>query len=225
MLQSRKRTLKSGWISLLLGVIRSSEGIQRLSDRYWELLVELAVSDKWSPRFEDIPGPEITKSLIDAQEWGKLECLIGFKWMYSTEGGITEEDLEHSTLLLLCQRPGAAQKLEQWMERWSQQRRKNIPELFQRILMQAHEAANDRMRRKWFLRSLDVPSHLEISFALGQLPMTSRPKNPRVRHRPEGTSSAYQIMSSDVWNVHANPLCALTPPFCKPVACQVHLPF
>jgi hypothetical protein len=123
-----------GWLSLLLGVIRSSEGIQRLSHQYWELLVELAVAAPRWLRFEDIPGHEITESLIDAQEWGKLECWIGIEWVFPKLTGITEEDLEYLTLLLLRQRPGAARKLEEWMEQWSQRYKKGVPESFQRIV-------------------------------------------------------------------------------------------
>ena len=52
-----------------------------------------------------------------------------------------EEDLEHLMLLLSRQRPGSAQKIEEWMERWSQQRKQHISVLFQRLCKQAHEAA------------------------------------------------------------------------------------
>ena len=132
--------LNSRWLLILLGVIWSSEGAQRLSHWYWELLVELAISESWWLGFEDIHGPEIVKSLIDDQEWSKLECWIGIVWMLSEWAGIAEEDLEHSMLLLFRQRPGAARRLEQWMEQRSQLLRMDVPESFQRILTQAHEA-------------------------------------------------------------------------------------
>ena len=129
------------WASLILDVIRSSEGPQRLSHWYWEFLVELAISESEWLKFGDTDALKIAESLIDAQEWDKLECWIGTVWTVSESAGITEEDLERSTLLLLCQRPGAAQKLEQWIERWSQRwSRRRVPESFQRILTQAHEA-------------------------------------------------------------------------------------
>jgi hypothetical protein len=38
---------KKWWVSLLFEVIRSPGAAERLSDRYWELLVEFAVSDRW----------------------------------------------------------------------------------------------------------------------------------------------------------------------------------
>ena len=128
------------WASLLLDVIRSSEGPQRLSHCYWKFLVERAVLG--GLEFGDTDALKIANLLIDAQEWDKLECWIGTVWMVYESAGIMEEDLERSTLLLLRQRPGAAQKLEQWIEQWSQQFYRNrFPELLRRILTQAHETA------------------------------------------------------------------------------------
>ena len=133
------------WASLLLDVIRSPGGTQRLSHWYWEVLVKFAVSEYWWLEFGDTDARKIAKSLIDAQEWDKLECWIGIVWMYSESAGIKEEDLEHSMLLLFRQRPGAAQKLEQRLERWSQQHSSmRIPESFQRTLTQAQEAVQRR---------------------------------------------------------------------------------
>ena len=130
------------WPPLLLGVIRSPEGTQRLANWYWELLVEFGVSQRWLSGFEDTDALKIAKSLIDAEEWGKSERWTGIVWMSFESAGIPMENLEHSTLLLFRQRPDAAQRLEQWMERWSQQGSWNrFPEPFQRILTQvAHEA-------------------------------------------------------------------------------------
>ena len=160
---------KAGWSSLLVDVIRSPVGIQRLPDRYWELLVELAV---WASRWWESGDPDrlkIARSLIEAEEWDKLECWIGILWMSpksgeiprvwmsSVSGGITEEDLENPTLLLFRHRPGAAQRLEQLLERWSREWEKDIwwggsipewgqsrvtltHEALQRILAQAHKA-------------------------------------------------------------------------------------
>ena len=127
------------WSSLLLDVIRSPEGPRHLSNRYWELLMEFAASGSWLD-FGDTDTLKIAKFLIDAEEWGKLECWIGTVWMSFDSAGVVEEDLEYQTLLLLRQRPGAAQKLEQWMERWCQECGEDIPEAFRRILTQAHEA-------------------------------------------------------------------------------------
>ena len=135
---------KNKWVSLLLDVIRSSEGTQRLSHRYWDLLVELAILDPLCSEFGNTDGPAIAKSLIETQEWDKLECWIVIGWALSKRpdnGGMTEEDLERSMVLLFRQRPDAAQKLQQWMETWSQQHVARIPEPFERACKRAHEAA------------------------------------------------------------------------------------
>ena len=129
-----------GWAQLLLGVIRSSEETERLPDWYWELLVELAVSGQWLG-IGDIDVLKVAKSLIDAEEWGKLENWIGIVWMLSKSADVTVEDLELPTLLLFRQRPGAAQRLGQWMEQGSERCPwVRDPESFRRILTQAHEA-------------------------------------------------------------------------------------
>ena len=133
-----------GWGKLLLDTLKSSEGAQHLSHWCWKLLVELVVSvSRWLEDNEIVCSPRITTFLTEAQEWSKLECWVGNFWMlWPLEAGrITEEDLDRSMLLLFRQRPGAPQKLEQWMERWSQKCDKEIPGSFQRICKRAQEAA------------------------------------------------------------------------------------
>jgi len=131
------------WVNLLLNTLQSSEATQLLSHWYWELLVELAISRPWRLERNTTYSPQTITFLAEAQEWSKLECWMGTVWMVwpPGTGGATEGDLGRSMVLLLRQRPGAAQKLEQWMGRWSQKRRKGIPESFQRICKQAHEEA------------------------------------------------------------------------------------
>ena len=131
------------WAILLLGILRSSEGAQRLSHWYWELLMELAISVPRSLRDGFAYSPQITTLLTETQEWSKLECWIGVVSILWPPGadGITEEDLERSMQLLFRQRPDAAQRLEQWMGRWSENHSEEIPESFQRICRKAHEAA------------------------------------------------------------------------------------
>ena len=130
------------WARLLLDTIKSFEGTRLLSHWYWELLVELTISQ--SMRLRRVTyNSQIATFLTEAQEWNKLECWIGTVWiLWPPEAdGITEEDLGCSTLLLFRQRPGAFQKLEQWVERWSQKAGNDTPESFQRICEQAQEAA------------------------------------------------------------------------------------
>jgi len=131
------------WARLLFDTIQSSEGIKHLSDLYWELLVELLVSLSSNRQLEITYNPQTTRFLTEAQEWGKLECWIGTVWMPCPPeaDGATEEDLGRSMGFLFRQRPGALQKLEQWMERWSQRPGNHIPDAFQRLCGQAYEAA------------------------------------------------------------------------------------
>ena len=79
------------------------------------------------------------ESLEGDQEWGKLECWMGIVWMVwpPETGSTTEEDVLRVTLLLFCQRPGAIQKLERWMERWSGRSGKDVSESFRRACEQA----------------------------------------------------------------------------------------
>ena len=82
--------------------------------------MELAVITSGRCNYGVPDGAETTKSLAEAQEWDKLEC-----WIVIVGPGVaavTEEDLENSTLSLFRQRPSAAQKLKEWMERRFQQR-------------------------------------------------------------------------------------------------------
>lgn len=132
---------KFRWAYLLLDTVKSAEGAQHLSLCYWELLVEFATLLTHALR--KIPySPQTATFLTEAQEWRKLECWMGTVWMVwpPEADGIAEEDLSHLVLSLFRQRPLAAQRLEQWMERWSQQRGRDIPESFQRICGQAREA-------------------------------------------------------------------------------------
>jgi len=131
------------WIRILVGTLKTSEGARLLSHWYWELLVELVVSELVRITPEVSYNPQITAFLTEAQEWSKLECWMGTVWISwpPEDREITEEDLSYSMLLLCRQRPGALQKLEQWMERRSQVANRNIPESFQRICKQAREAA------------------------------------------------------------------------------------
>ena len=125
-------------------MVLSSEGTQHLPHSYWELLPELAflTLEPWGYEVSD--SAEITKSLVEAQEWDKLECWIGVVWMsLGVVDGIEEEieeDLESSMMLLLRRRPRATQKLKKWIERWCQETGRSIPESVQRAFERAHEA-------------------------------------------------------------------------------------
>ena len=129
------------WVELLLGTIQSSEAPQHLSHPYWELLAELVASSS-REKIDPTNGLRITTSLVGAEEWSKLECWMGIRWMALPEDADpTEGDLCHSMTLLFRRRPGAIQKLEQWMERWRWGYSNRVPESFQQLCKQVHEAA------------------------------------------------------------------------------------
>jgi len=131
---------RSKWVRLLLQTIQSSEAPQHLSHSYWELLAEPTVSCWLEIGLVD--GLRITGSLIEAKEWSKLECWMGIFWMsLPWNADPTEGDLGHSMTLLFRQRPGAVQKLEQWMERWGREHPNRLHKSFQQLCKQAHEAA------------------------------------------------------------------------------------
>jgi len=134
---------QSEWLRSLLLTLKTSEGAQHLSYWHWELPVELVVLCLLPPGHEVVYNPQITTLLAGAREWSKLEYWIGTVWipLPPEADGIIEEDLGHLILLLFWRLPGAFQKLEQWMERWSQRHDRGIPESFQRLRKQAQEAA------------------------------------------------------------------------------------
>jgi len=69
------------WTKLLLDALQSSEEAQHLSHWYWGLLVGLAAFVPPWPRGFLAYNPQITASLAEAQEWGKLGCWMGTVWM------------------------------------------------------------------------------------------------------------------------------------------------
>ena len=126
------------WVRVLLKITQSPGGARRLAIQHWELLAELATF-RWSR--SAAYSPDVTASLLEAEEWDKLECWMGFVWMACPQGpGDVAEDLERTTALLFHQRPGAIQKLTHWMERWSKERKVDVPESFQQICKQARDS-------------------------------------------------------------------------------------
>lgn len=68
---------RSEWVRLILETLRTSEGVQHLSHWYWELVVELAISQSLWQMHGITYNPQTTAFLVEAQEWTKLECWIG----------------------------------------------------------------------------------------------------------------------------------------------------
>ena len=127
------------WTTILLKIVWSPEGVRHLAIQSWELLANLATSGfSKSTTYK----PDVTASLLEAEEWDKLECWMGVVWMAWSPGpGITVKDLEHTTTLLFHHRPGSVDKLTGWMERWSKECNADVPEAFQQICERAHTSA------------------------------------------------------------------------------------
>lgn len=126
------------WLDLLLVVIQFSEATQHLSHHYWELLLELTIS--WSSMQLPTYHPQVMISLKDAQEWDKLEYWIGVIWMVwpPEDDEPMEKELEDGMLLLFHQQPGAIQRLQQWMQQWSDKQGLVVPKSFEQICEKAY---------------------------------------------------------------------------------------
>jgi hypothetical protein len=131
----------SKWMPILLDVVQSPEGTRSLSVQSWVFLAELTVSYSWV--LEDpVYSPQVMASLLEAQEWERLECWMGVVWMvWPPRTNATIGDLEHVMVSLFHQRPGAVQKLTQWMEQWGTRQGEQVPEAFKRICSQLQEPA------------------------------------------------------------------------------------
>ncbi|KAF9653348.1 hypothetical protein BDM02DRAFT_3182878 [Thelephora ganbajun] len=123
------------WLQILFDTIRSPEGTRCLPIQSWELLVELVLFLQW---IDAEHSPQVTASLLEAQEWDKLECWMGVVWMVWPPG--TDEmtgDFEHAMMTLFRQRPSAVEKHTRWMEQWSEG--EGVPESFQQTCERSHE--------------------------------------------------------------------------------------
>ena len=136
------------WQGLLEDAFQSPEGIQDVSYRCWELLVELVALNSWTVR--GTFSPHIMISLEDTKEWDKLECWMGVVWIMWANGSEmdkeleTDEELERITLSLFQQKPGAIQKLEQWVGTLlypARQRSKSFQQMFDEVYLTAEQQA------------------------------------------------------------------------------------
>ena len=119
------------WLNLLLYVVRSPQGRRSLSHPYWELMVELsaAVHELWFLDYPINDDLQVMFSLEEEEEWDTLECWSGLVWLQRLPKIDTiPKDLERVTISLFRQRPGAVQKLKQWVQR---SRMSRVPECLQ----------------------------------------------------------------------------------------------
>lgn len=100
------------WIRLLVGVIRSSTGLERLSLHHWDLLYKLMLVTEIAGGFlpRDV---EVMKFLEENKDWERLEVWIVAMWWppYNWFDG-KMEDIEQVTLRLLSQRPSLLPRFE-----------------------------------------------------------------------------------------------------------------
>jgi hypothetical protein len=100
------------WIRLLVGVIRSLPGLERLSLHHWDLLYKLMLVTEIAGGFlpRDV---EVMKSLEEAEEWEKLEVWVVTMWWppYNWFDG-DMEDIKRATLKLLSRRPSLLPRFE-----------------------------------------------------------------------------------------------------------------
>ena len=171
-----------GWRSILLETIQSPEGPRNLAVHSWELLAKPTALDRRGFR-RTTYTPDVTSSLLGAQEWDKLECWMGFWgmiWSPMNSRNI-KEDLEHAMGLLFRQRPGAPQKLTERIEKY-----RSLPEYFRQICQRAHGASLYALFR---VHGILSEFHTGFCFILG-----------RACHPTKGTKNLRGPQRSEVIN-------------------------
>ena len=125
---------------VLLKTAQSQKGHHHLATHSWESLVQAIINWDWG--FEDYRyTPHVTSSLLENQEWDKLECWMAIVWVLWPP--VTEdvaEDLKQAMEVLFHKKPSAVQKLTQWVEQGWKEFRKDPSASFQQICKQGHEA-------------------------------------------------------------------------------------
>ena len=100
------------WIRLLVGVIRSSPGLERLSLHHWDLLYNMMLIKEIAGGFLPV-DVEVVKFLEEAEDWERMEVWIVTMWWPPYNWFDEEmEDIEQVTLKLLSQRPSLLPKLK-----------------------------------------------------------------------------------------------------------------
>lgn len=182
------------WFPTLLETIQSPGGVRCLAIGSWKVLVELAICPRFSGGGDTAYTPQVTTSLLEAQEWDKLECWIGCIWMeWAPETDNATEDLIRTMTLLFRQRPGAPQKLAEWMERWVGARRRDEVlhrsslASFERICKCAQEEALVHPLYVSFDCLTHLNTHAVVDYFLDLIrQMGKREKVPLIHHRPSG---------------------------------------
>lgn len=99
---------RQAWSAILLEIIQSVGGAQHLAIQHWELLAKLVTEG-----FVKKPthNPDVTISLIGADERDKLECWMSVVWMvWRPQPGNAGKELEDAMDLLGKERRGTVGK-------------------------------------------------------------------------------------------------------------------
>ena len=106
------------WLRLIVGVARSPKGRHTLPRRFWEIMVELAVTGSAYLLYLSYNDLDTMVSLEEEEEWDILELWMSFVWLSSwpSNKGIPAR-VERVTLSLFRQRPNSARKLESRLQR------------------------------------------------------------------------------------------------------------
>ena len=114
------------WTAILLEIVQSTEEARHLAIQSWELLAKLATRGP----FEGVTyNPDVATSLVNGEEWDKLECWMGIVWMaWPREPGNVASELKVGMESLEKERPGS---LRNWMEQWCGKYGRDVPESFQ----------------------------------------------------------------------------------------------
>jgi hypothetical protein len=104
------------WMGLLMDVLLTPTGQERLSSHYWLLLGSL-ISVPLHCHFADDRQTDLMKSLEEAQDWEKLETwMLVVWWSRCRSDSVPIQDIERATLTLFRQRPSAIPRFEGLLE-------------------------------------------------------------------------------------------------------------
>ena len=113
------------WSETLVDIIEFAEA-RCLTLHAWKFLAKFMTTGRPGGSWYN---PDITISLMNAQEWDKLECWVDIVWVaFPPEIDNVAKELEDAMEALEKERPGALRKrVERWSETWG----KDLPESFQ----------------------------------------------------------------------------------------------
>lgn len=114
------------WGIVLMETTQSSEDLRHLAIPSWELLMIFIPIYTWSGMKYTT---HVTSSLLDSQEWDKLERWIHIVWMiWPPDTDNITEGLKHAMESLILHQPNAVGELVKLVEEWSKEHDADVPE-------------------------------------------------------------------------------------------------